>query len=81
MRVDHTDAGDLLSKWFFADDRDEDEAPPETHVRHEIRLNPDAPTILVVDDDLANLALAEALLQRKGSACAWRWMPHRCSPR
>jgi CheY-like chemotaxis protein len=28
--------------------------------------SPDAPTILVVDDDLANLALAEALLQAEG---------------
>jgi CheY-like chemotaxis protein len=29
-------------------------------------VSPDAPTILVVDDDLANLALAEALLQAEG---------------
>ncbi len=29
-------------------------------------VSPDAPTILVIDDDLANLALAEALLQAEG---------------
>ena len=29
-------------------------------------VSPDAPTILVVDDDLANLALAQALLQAEG---------------
>jgi CheY-like chemotaxis protein len=29
-------------------------------------VKPDAPTILVVDDDLANLALAQALLQAEG---------------
>ena len=29
-------------------------------------VSPDAPTILVVDDDLANLSLAQALLQAEG---------------
>src|SRR5688572_14140900 len=51
--------------WLFSDlkdDGDSHEAPvgPAQSVSH------DTPCILVVDDDLANLALAEALLQAEG---------------
>ena len=51
--------------WFFADG-DTDDGANETRSRRTESGNPDAPTILVVDDDLANLALAQALLQAEG---------------
>jgi CheY-like chemotaxis protein len=47
--------------------RRNDDPPSERPDRGpDVPVAPDAPTILVVDDDLANLALAEALLQAEG---------------
>jgi CheY-like chemotaxis protein len=56
----------LLSKWFFADASDDHETAKQRARRQDTNISPDAATILVVDDDLANLALAEALLQAEG---------------
>jgi CheY-like chemotaxis protein len=55
-----------LSSWFFADSEGDDDAIYKIGPGRDQRVSPDAPTILVVDDDLANLALAEALLQAEG---------------
>ena len=45
----------------------DDDPPSSEHSRRPVLpVNPDAATILVIDDDLANLALAEALLQAEG---------------
>jgi CheY-like chemotaxis protein len=52
--------------WFFAGTGDDDDRVDETARRQAQPLAPDVATILVVDDDLANLALAEALLQAEG---------------
>jgi CheY-like chemotaxis protein len=52
---------------FFPQRDDEDDSPADDFIlRPPPPVSPDAPTILVVDDDLANLALAEALLQAEG---------------
>jgi CheY-like chemotaxis protein len=51
----------------FLPQRDDDDLPADDFIlRPPPPVSPDAPTILVVDDDLANLALAEALLQAEG---------------
>ncbi len=51
----------------FLPSRQNDDPPSADTIRHPAPpASPDAPTILVVDDDLANLALAEALLQAEG---------------
>lgn len=46
--------------------RGDDPPLPKPAQRQGPSVSPDAATILVVDDDLANLALAEALLQAEG---------------
>jgi CheY-like chemotaxis protein len=53
------------SPWLFADAPNDDD-PPQIASRPDQSPGPDAATILVIDDDLANLALAEALLQAEG---------------
>ena len=50
----------------FLPQRDDDSWPDDFSTGPAPPVSPDAPTILVVDDDLANLALAEALLQAEG---------------
>jgi CheY-like chemotaxis protein len=60
------DEGRLLSSWFFSDTEGDDDAIYKVASRPDQRVSPDAPTILVIDDDLANLALAQALLQAEG---------------
>ena len=52
--------------WLFANSNDDPSAVRKTHLAPGEQSDPDALTILVVDDDLANLALAEALLQAEG---------------
>ena len=52
--------------WLFADPEDDDGSSPKNLKPPPQSKSPDAITILVVDDDLANLALAEALLQAEG---------------
>ena len=52
--------------WLFADAESDDDAAQETRSRRTPSGSPHAPTILVVDDDLANLALAQALLEAEG---------------
>jgi two-component system, cell cycle response regulator DivK len=55
----------LLPQFF--PQRDDDELPLDDFIlKPPPPVSPDAPIILVVDDDLANLALAEALLQAEG---------------
>ncbi|HXD15860.1 MAG TPA: response regulator [Vicinamibacterales bacterium] len=51
--------------WFTSSPLSDDD-PDATLGRPGPPVSPDAPCILVVDDDLANLALAEALLQAEG---------------
>ena len=55
-----------LFPWFFARAGERDDATRKPSSRADQTVSPDAATILVVDDDLANLALAEALLQAEG---------------
>ena len=50
---------------FFSRPKDDD-AADEPARRPDYSASPEATTILVVDDDLANLALAQALLQAEG---------------
>src|SRR6185503_5595657 len=50
----------------FLPQRDDDPPFDDFTPKPSPPVSPDAPTILVVDDDLANLALAEALLQAEG---------------
>ena len=53
--------------WPVLSQRRDDDPPSERpHQNPGSTPNPDGPIILVVDDDLANLALAEALLQAEG---------------
>ena len=52
--------------WFVSHEGDDDDAVSNSPSRPDPPVSPDAATILVVDDDLANLALAEALLQAEG---------------
>jgi CheY-like chemotaxis protein len=52
--------------WFISDPGDNDDLKDDSPSRSDQPVSPDAVTILVVDDDLANLALAEALLQAEG---------------
>jgi two-component system, cell cycle response regulator DivK len=54
-----------LFPWFLSNAGDDDETPSFSPGSGR-STNPDSPTILVVDDDLANLALAEALLNAEG---------------
>jgi len=51
---------------FVSTPKDEDAAPkhPNPPIKHTSRA--DAPTILVVDDDMSNLMLAQALLEAEG---------------
>lgn len=51
---------------FVSDTEDDREPAHKTAPRPGRPLSPDVVTILVVDDDLANLALAEAVLQADG---------------
>jgi CheY-like chemotaxis protein len=51
---------------FFSQPDDDSPFDDDTIPRPSPPVSPDAPTILVIDDDLANLALAEALLQAEG---------------
>ena len=55
-----------VAPWLFVEgETDPDAAKKAVHCPDH-SVSPDAPTILVVDDDLSNLALAEALLQAEG---------------
>src|ERR1044071_5048028 len=51
--------------WLFSDPGDNDDPGPDLKPPPH-GISPDAITILVVDDDLANLALAQALLESEG---------------
>jgi two-component system cell cycle response regulator DivK len=55
-----------IAPWMFSDPGDDDRSSDETGPRRLQPVSADAVCILVVDDDLANLALAEALLQAEG---------------
>ena len=57
--------GPTLSR-FFSDAEDNDHVARSPRRRPADTVRPDTTTILVVDDDLANLALAEALLEAEG---------------
>jgi two-component system cell cycle response regulator DivK len=50
----------------FVSQQDDDPPSQDPSRQPALPVSPDALTILVVDDDLANLALAEALLQAEG---------------
>ena len=52
--------------WLFSDSGDDDNTKQKSARQSDQPVSPDAACILVVDDDLANLALAEALLQAEG---------------
>src|SRR5688572_33429088 len=52
--------------WFAPTEEDDHGLAHHARSRPDQPVNPDTATILVVDDDLANLALAEALLQAEG---------------
>jgi two-component system cell cycle response regulator DivK len=52
--------------WLFSRFEDDDDATNNPTGQPGQPVSPDAACILVVDDDLANLALAEALLQAEG---------------
>ena len=52
--------------WLFSRFEDDDDAAHKATRQPDQPVSPDAACILVVDDDLANLALAEALLQAEG---------------
>ena len=52
--------------WLFSRFEDDDDAAHKPTRHPDQPVSPDAACILVVDDDLANLALAEALLQAEG---------------
>lgn len=73
--------------WLVSNGPDDDRTPRTRPNRRGQPVSPDAITILVVDDDLANLALAEALLQAEGfnvcvamdAASMFRILPT-CSP-
>lgn len=62
----HVDEKAPPFSWVFSETGGDDDAIDETAPRPAQADIPDAPTILVVDDDLANLALAEALLKAEG---------------
>ena len=56
-----------IAAWLFADaENDRGAATHKTTPRPVQSVSPDTVTILVIDDDLANLALAEAVLQAEG---------------
>jgi len=52
--------------WLFSDIEDDDHTAKKAARQSDQPVSLDAACILVVDDDLANLALAEALLQAEG---------------
>ena len=52
--------------WLFPDSDDHEDKARETSAGPGEPTAPDAVTVLVVDDDLANLALAQALLEAEG---------------
>jgi two-component system cell cycle response regulator DivK len=52
--------------WLFSRFEDDDDPAHKPTRQPDQPVSPDAACILVVDDDLANLALAEALLQAEG---------------
>ena len=52
--------------WFVSSAEDNEDATRKTRPGPSQPVDSDAMTILVVDDDLANLALAEALLRTEG---------------
>jgi CheY-like chemotaxis protein len=52
--------------WSVSNAEDDPDTASKASPRADQPVSPDATTILVVDDDLANLALAEALLQAEG---------------
>jgi CheY-like chemotaxis protein len=56
----------VIAPWVFSDAPDDDDPAAESLPQQDVPVSPDAATILVVDDDTANLALAEALLQAEG---------------
>jgi hypothetical protein len=66
MQSSYVNENGPLSPWFLADTGDDDDAAQTSASRKEQPVKSDAPTILVVDDDPANLALAEAILQAEG---------------
>ena len=66
MELFHVDDHLPLAPWLFAAAGDDDETAETIASRRGQPVSPDAVTILVVDDDAANLALAEAILQAEG---------------
>jgi len=66
MQLSRLDENGPLSPWFLADAGDDDDAAQTSASRKEQPVDSDTATILVVDDDPANLALAEAILQAEG---------------
>ena len=62
----HVDDGPRVVPHFFSDTADDPDATHKNALQPDRAISPDAVTILVVDDDAANLALAEALLQSEG---------------
>jgi two-component system, cell cycle response regulator DivK len=62
----HVDDSPVVSRFFPNSPDDSDEPPIPVTRRSNRPVSPGAITIMVVDDDLANLALAEAVLQAEG---------------
>jgi CheY-like chemotaxis protein len=55
-----------IASWLFANGENDPDADKKASARPDHAASSDAVTILVVDDDVANLALAEAMLQAEG---------------
>lgn len=64
MQLHERESTAVLPRLFSQ--QDDDPHSPKPVQRRAPSVSPEAATILVVDDDLANLALAEALLQAEG---------------
>ncbi len=60
------DEAPVLPRFFSTLENNRDDAGRQARGSRGEPIDPHAPTILVVDDDLANLTLAEALLQAEG---------------
>ena len=62
----HVDSKAPILPWLVSDTKDDREDAHRTAPHRDQPVSPDATTILVVDDDAANLTLAEALLHAEG---------------